>query len=406
MILLRGPLLVAACLLLTLGRHAAGRFPADLDPSEREGGEVVRADIYGDPLPPGALMRLGTARFRHGSDIEVLLFSPRGNIIASYCYPFIRLWDAHTGKELRRIKVDVNSPIAGLIAFSPDGSKLALGERNAIRILDVETGKERQRLKGEMEAISCIAFSPDGKLLVSAGRTPSFTVWNVETGKYCMLIQVDDAPSSVVWRLSVTAQGRIFACGGESTGIYGFWQPKLMGCWEISTGKQVTQAKGPTERLQIVAFSPNGKICYCGGGSDIQAWRTDSIKLKKVIALKEEEWFSSFALSPSGNRLATSTRDGRIQLWETNELKEVSRFDNNGRAGALAFFQMEECLQQQQPAYSGSGTRTQVRELTHSGTRKAASPVYTSPSKAGLLSPLAVPPSEHGTHGRVNPFIH
>src|SRR5262245_29080753 len=64
-------------------------------------------DALGDPLPPGAIARLGTLRFKHtpalDPTIDVAMFSPDGARIVSLVYgaASIRLWDAGTGKEIR-----------------------------------------------------------------------------------------------------------------------------------------------------------------------------------------------------------------------------------------------------------------------------------------------------------------
>ena len=59
-------------------------------------------DLYGDPLPPGALARLGSERLRHPNYVFAVTFTPDGKTVASMGQDgFIRLWDAATGKEIR-----------------------------------------------------------------------------------------------------------------------------------------------------------------------------------------------------------------------------------------------------------------------------------------------------------------
>src|SRR5258707_97004 len=67
----------------------------------------ARKDAFGDPLPDGALMRLGTARFRVSPYNELIQLSPDGKLIAvGDGSNTIRLLDAADGSEIRRIKMD------------------------------------------------------------------------------------------------------------------------------------------------------------------------------------------------------------------------------------------------------------------------------------------------------------
>src|SRR5262249_38109175 len=63
-----------------------------------------RADALGDPLPEGALLRLGTVRLRHGDGVCAVAYSPDGKLLASVSRDrTLRLWDAATGRQVRRL---------------------------------------------------------------------------------------------------------------------------------------------------------------------------------------------------------------------------------------------------------------------------------------------------------------
>src|SRR5690242_16246447 len=83
-------------------------------------------DRWGDPLPAGAVARLGTLRFHHNPDVTGLAFAPDGRTLASGGQDkAVRLWDAATGKVIRTLtghQVSVSD-----LVFAPDGSLLATG---------------------------------------------------------------------------------------------------------------------------------------------------------------------------------------------------------------------------------------------------------------------------------------
>src|SRR5262245_1141058 len=105
---------------------------------------VPRVDALGDPLPAGALARLGTTRFRQSDQVNVVAISPDGKLAAGVsCSAEIHLWEVPSGKPrgiLRGHREQV-----GLLAFSPDGRQLVstdeLSSRGEVRLWDVAKAK-------------------------------------------------------------------------------------------------------------------------------------------------------------------------------------------------------------------------------------------------------------------------
>src|SRR5262245_1304125 len=85
-------------------------------------GSTPRLDRFGDPLPVGALTRLGTLRFHRCSHAA---YSPDGKIIATADSDEVNLWDVATSKKIRRLPLQNHWSAVGLI-FSHDGKKLAV----------------------------------------------------------------------------------------------------------------------------------------------------------------------------------------------------------------------------------------------------------------------------------------
>ena len=72
---------IAIVLILSLGYSSFAE-----DKPATEGEKLVRRDLYGDPLPDGAVARLGTLRWRAAKGVEALAFAPDGNTIACASY--------------------------------------------------------------------------------------------------------------------------------------------------------------------------------------------------------------------------------------------------------------------------------------------------------------------------------
>src|SRR5262249_24730038 len=109
-------------------------------------------------------------------------FSPDASMLATWG-EMIRLYSTLSWKQLRYFCDQPNLPLS-CVAFSPDSRMLASGSSgqdigdNYVHLWETATGAERCTLAGHQYAISALAFSPDGSLLVSGSRDGSALIWH------------------------------------------------------------------------------------------------------------------------------------------------------------------------------------------------------------------------------------
>jgi RNA polymerase sigma factor (sigma-70 family) len=313
-------------------RHAPAAEEANSTPQAAAPASVdkqARADQYGDPLPPGAVARLGATRLRH-EGIASVVVSRDGKTVASGGIGTIRVWDTTTGKELRCIN-DNNLWGEG-VALSPDGETVAVGDvKGKIHLWDVSTGKERTTKAHEPFPVSSVVFSPDGKTLVSAGWDRTVGFWDVSTLKELLRGTCQDG---TVGHIVFSPDGKFLASRSGDGSDHSIW------LWDAATGQQLRQLKGHVSRVSSLAFSPDGKTLASGGDQgDFRArlWDVGTGKMLRELA-PHDLCVKSVAFSPDGKTLALGDWGGAIRLREASTGKEFHFFQRHGYGiVALAF---------------------------------------------------------------------
>ncbi len=276
-----------------------------------------RVDAFGDPLPKHAIARIGTVRFRQPSDILSVAFSPDGKLLATGGDDCTRLWDATTGKVVRRLAhPQVWDGVAGM-SFSPDGRWLiSSGYGVVLQVWDVVAGKEACQLKVETDdsRLRRPTFSPDGKLLAAAGEEATH-VWRTADWKRLATLP---GHAQQVFQLSFSRDSKRLIVGDEA-GKVCFWDLASRDKQVFRTGHCGEQAAALSPEGQRIAFVP----------SDNSAVLVRNVKTRKEqarIDLKKTARVNELRFSPDGRLLALTGRGTGIRLHDADTGKAVARF--------------------------------------------------------------------------------
>jgi WD40 repeat protein len=149
-----------------------------------------------DPLTGQVLGTLIHSSNQWNINVTTLEFSPDGKTLASgYRDGITTLWDVVSGSELHTVSFTWDNGIARLV-FSPNGDALAIGgDFGPIVLLDVASGKELITLESGANGL---AFSPDGKLLISGAHDGAIRVWGIAPANAIQQEAITELPGEVI----------------------------------------------------------------------------------------------------------------------------------------------------------------------------------------------------------------
>jgi WD40 repeat protein len=195
------------------------------------------------------------------------------------------------------------------VAFSPNGKHIVSGSRdNTIYVWDAVTEEVVSGpLKGHTSFVNSVAFSPDGKHIVSGSTDKTIYVWDTVTG------EVVSGPfkGHTDWVTSVafSPDGKHIVSGSNDNTIC---------VWDAVTGEVVSgPLKGHTSIVNSVAFSPDGKHIASGSNDNtICVWDAVTGQVVSGPLKGHTSGVNSVAFSPDGKRIASGSGDKTVCVWD------------------------------------------------------------------------------------------
>ncbi len=346
-----------AVLLVVLGLGMAGVNQSLAEPPVAAAPEAPkpRLDRLGDPLPPHALMRLGTLRYRvpafqflachqmlpsgtiiyfepHAVEVRWLDpltgrvtdswrlssglsacgFSPDGRLGLFTDRKVFSLWDLHARRLLRTFgeNGDIGTQVTAL--FAPDGKVAATNSGynyypGFVQVWDLNTGRELWH-EGEPrwggKGLTPLGFLPDRETFVVLSNADNrVSLRDRATGRERRSFATMPRNSSRMVRLAPDGKTLFMGTGGPA-----------VRAWDVNTGKEREPLGGHTTQASRMAISPDSKIVLTGGGNSlVQVWDWPSGKRKRQINIGNRT-IHSLAVLPDG-------RHAQLIFWGENTLR-------------------------------------------------------------------------------------
>src|SRR5262245_38623019 len=234
---------------------------------------AARTDSFGDPLPPGAVARLGTRRWRvSDAPTKHLAVSPNGKLVATTSDDgSIRILDVPSGRLMRAFHMrDEGDFSSHLVAFTSDSKGLVVGggPQFVVQTIDIANGRIRPLL--QMPRGVCTALSADGRWAIVwrtlRQRSGLISAFDLVRGKEIVLLEGPPFEGIDSFGMAISPDGRFAALTSPASDN----RSRVVVC-ELSTGKRWV-SPSIQESLTAITFAPDGRFFVTRGESSLQSW--------------------------------------------------------------------------------------------------------------------------------------
>ena len=263
----------------------------------------------------------------HGGAVQTIAFSPvNGFRVASAgADKTIKIWNLRNDTV---IILKGHTGVIHSIAFSPDGRLLVSGGENSIKLWNIHRQQNVATLKHIPGAgwgaspVQSVTFSPDGKYLASAGYL-GVKLWDVDNQTEIATLQHDDW----VFTVEFSPDGKLLATSGV---------PGVVKIWNIQSRQVIALPDSGQPAGRAVEFSPDGRTLVSGGSTSIiNFW--DTLDWKFLGGLQNNSIALAIEFSPDGKTLAT-TGHGTVNLWSVENGDKIgSLTGHTGWVRGVAF---------------------------------------------------------------------
>jgi WD40 repeat protein/class 3 adenylate cyclase len=209
-------------------------------------------------------------------------------------------------------KLFTHTAIVWYVAFSPDGKYVLTGTDDKTAILwDVQSGQELRRFTGHTEGVVRVYFSPNGKNILTIGLDKSTIMWDAATGRE-------------VYRITTDPPLRSMAYSHDGKTIFTSSMDNTIRQWDVENGKEVGIFMTTPDLVTRISISPDDKYMVTFSNT-AQLWNLETGQKLREFLLDATTILTT-AFSPDSNFVLTGNTDGIAYLWDIRTGNEVRRF--------------------------------------------------------------------------------
>ncbi|HEX7312605.1 MAG TPA: caspase family protein [Pyrinomonadaceae bacterium] len=276
----------------------------------------------------------------HRSQIKAVAVSPDARYsLTGGADGRVMIWDNKSGEPRQTIEHESAVTAA---AFSKDGGQILVGNADGKARLYKELGRMKNPLgevnandaaefpgipltgpgslfigvrvfRGHTDEINSVAFSQDGRLILTASSDGKVRSWDASSGEQAgMIVEAGDP----VFAASFSPDGRLILTAGSDP-------LAPLNLWETATGRRVNVNFDVDGPVLSAAFSPDGRRVAASSGRDVYLWDVNGAN--RVRLQGHTDRVTSVSFSPDAQLLLTGSNDNSLRLWQVGAGRELCR---------------------------------------------------------------------------------
>jgi eukaryotic-like serine/threonine-protein kinase len=219
------------------------------------------------------------------------------------------------------------------VAFSPDGKRILSGSLDqTAKVWDADTGRELFELKRDDATAGLsgpVSFARDGKRVVTGDEEGRVRVWDTATGRELLAFR---SHSTAVTCAAFSPNGARLVTGG---------QDRTVKLWDAASGGNLPTLMGHSGLVSAAAFSPDGlRIVACSDAisspGTAKVWELASDREPVTFTGHTDGLFCA-AFSPDGKRIVTGGRDHTARIWDASTGNELFKLPHSLQVGCVAW---------------------------------------------------------------------
>ncbi len=260
-----------------------------------------------------------------GSEVEQVHFSPDGSQVLAATAKGLKLWDLKSQKLLsagRLSKVGIAA-----LAYSPDGRQLLTATRDlSLRLWHARSLKFNHVLEKTGVPIGKVAISPNGRYFATGAWNAVVNLWSLKTRK---VLHSWKEKAGIIQGLAFSPDSRQLATSSLQGGIR---------IHNVSTGKLIRELNGHRGYVRDLAYSPDGRyLISASADRTLKLWDAKTgVEVRPLIGHRDEVTCTAF--SPDGMSIVSGSDDGSLFLWDlrTEKILDTLR-GHSGRVTDVCF---------------------------------------------------------------------